>query len=76
MFVVEKVTTLERYCPNGHEPLFDLLPETNHSVRFCHICSTSIEERQVTYDAAYCSNCNSQVSPAWNYCPYCGQGRD
>ena len=74
MFTVKKVTTFEGYCPNGHKPLFDLPSETNHSVRFCHICGTSIEERVVSYDAAYCSNCNSPVNPAWNYCPYCGQG--
>lgn len=75
MFTVGKTTTLERYCANGHQPLASFLPETNHSVKFCHICAASIEERQLSYDAAYCSNCNSLVTPAWNYCPYCGQGR-
>jgi len=72
MFRVKKATTLEHYCPNGHEPR--LFPETNHSVRFCPICGTSIEERQENYDAACCSNCNNRVDPTWNYCPYCGQG--
>ncbi len=75
MFTVKKVTTLERYCPNGHEPLPRLFPETDHQVRFCHICGALVEERQETCDAAYCSNCNKPVDPAWNYCPYCGQGR-
>jgi len=75
MFTVKKVTTLERYCPNGHEPFPDLSPETNHSLKFCHICGASIEERQQLYDAAYCFNCNKPVDPAWDYCPYCGQGR-
>ncbi|KKM21883.1 hypothetical protein LCGC14_1630940 [marine sediment metagenome] len=71
MFTVKKVTTFERYCPDGH----DLLPETNHAERFCHVCGTSVEERRVRYDAAYCFNCNSRVDPAWNCCPHCGQGR-
>jgi hypothetical protein len=76
MFKVETKRYTERYCPNGHQPLLDLLLETNHSVKFCHICGTSIEEHQVTYDAALCANCNSPVNPAWNFCPYCGQGRE
>ena len=76
MFKVQERSITERYCPNGHEPLFDLFSETDHSVKFCRICGASIEERQVTYDAAYCANCNSPVNPTWNYCPYCGQGRE
>lgn len=76
MFKVETRPTTERYCPQGHQPLFDLWPEGDHSVKFCHICGTSILERQVTYDAALCGICNSPVNPEWNYCPYCGQGRE
>ena len=75
MFTVKKVTTFEGHCPNGHPPLPDLLPQSNHSVRFCHICGAPIKEEQETRDAAYCSNCNKPVDPAWNYCPHCGQGR-
>lgn len=76
MFKVETRPTTERYCPNGHEPLPDLWPEDDHSVKFCHICGTSIEEHPTTYDAAFCANCNSPVNPASNYCPYCGQARE
>jgi len=76
MFTVKKVTTFECYCPNGHTPLSDLLPQGSHSVRFCHICGMPIEERQVTYDAPYCADCNNPVHPSWNYCPYCDQGRE
>ena len=76
MFTVKKVTTFERYCPNGHAPLSDLLPQGNHSVRFCHICDALIKEEQTVYDAALCDNCNNLVHPSWNYCPYCGQGRE
>ncbi|KKL80836.1 hypothetical protein LCGC14_2000790 [marine sediment metagenome] len=75
MFTTIKVSTFEGYCPNGHSPLPDLLTQSNHSVRFCFLCGALIEERQVSYDAAYCSTCNSPVSPTWNFCPYCGQGR-
>lgn len=74
MFKVETRPTTERYCPNGHPPLPDLFSETNHSVKFCHICGTSTEEQQTTYDAAFCANCNSPVNPSWNFCPYCGVG--
>jgi len=67
MFVVKAVTTFEGYCAKGHPSL--------PLQRFCRICGGSIKERQVSCDAAYCSNCNSRVVPTWNYCPYCGQGR-
>ena len=76
MFAVKKVTTTERYCPNGHIPLPDLLAQSSHSVRFCHICGLSVKERRVPYDAPYCAVCNNPVHPSWNYCPYCGQGRE
>jgi len=76
MFTVRKVTAIEHYCPNGHTPLPDLLPENDHSVKFCHVCGTPIEEKQARYDAAYCGDCCKPVSPDWNYCPYCGQGRE
>ena len=76
MFIVKKVTTLEQYCLNGHTPLSDLLPQSNHSIRFCHICGLLLMEGQVLYDAAYCANCNNRVEPRWDYCPYCGQGRE
>lgn len=75
MFTVKKETTTERYCPHGHEPLSELRTD-DHKVKFCHVCGASIEERQSPYHAAYCSDCNSPVNPLWNYCPYCGQGRD
>lgn len=73
MFTVKRVITFERYCPNGHPTLPDLLPQSNNSVKYCHVCGTSIEERQVPYDAAFCADCNNPVHPSWNYCPYCGQ---
>jgi len=76
MFKVETRPTIERYCPRGHPPLLGLWPEDAHSVKFCHICGIPIEERQATYDAAYCANCNNPINPTWNYCPYCGQGRE
>jgi hypothetical protein len=75
-FKVKEINTVERCCPNGHNPLPDLWPEDNHSVKFCYECGASIEERQATYDAAYCANCNNPVNPTWNYCPYCGHGRE
>ena len=75
MFRVKEANILERRCPNGHTPLLDLLPESNLSVRFCPVCGRLLEERQVTYDAAYCSNCNNRVAPGWDYCPYCGRIR-
>jgi len=76
MFAVKRVTTVERYCPNGHILLPDLLAQSSHSVRFCYICGLSVKEKQVPYDAAYCAVCNNPVNPSWNYCPYCGQGRE
>ncbi|MBA7650602.1 hypothetical protein ES703_58412 [subsurface metagenome] len=76
MFEVKSTPTVERYCPNGHPPLPDLRSEDDHSIKFCPICGTPIEERPITYDAAYCANCNNLVNPTWNYCPYCGQGRE
>lgn len=76
MFIVKKVTTLEQYCPDGHTPLSDLLPPSNPSVRFCHICGRPLREGQMPCDAAYCANCNNRVDPHWNYCPYCGHGRE
>ena len=77
MFTVKKVTTVECYCPHGHTPLTNLLPQEQHSPPFCHICGLPIEQRQVTYDAAYyCADCNNPVHPSWNYCPYCSQGRE
>jgi len=76
MFTVKRVTTVEHHCSNGHTPLPDLLPQSSHLVRFCHICGASTEEGQTTYDAAFCANCDSPVHPTWNYCPYCGQGRE
>lgn len=78
MFRVETRRFTERYCPNGHQLLLlpELFPENDHQVKFCHICGASIEEHRVTYDAAICSACNSPVNPIWNYCPYCGQGRE
>ncbi len=76
MFRVKKATTLEHYCPNGHEPLFSLFPETNHSVRFCPICGQPTEERSLPYDAPYCANCDNRVDPCWICCPHCGRGRD
>ena len=69
MFKVETRTSSELYCPNGHEQ-----PPGDHSVNFCHICGEPIP--QLTYDAALCARCNNPVSPEWNFCPYCGQGRD
>lgn len=74
MFKVETRPTTERFCPNGHPTLPDLWPEHDHQVKFCHECGAPIEERQTTYDAAVCSNCNKPVNPTWNYCPYCGLG--
>lgn len=74
MFIVEKITTIERYCPDGHTPVPDL-PQSNN-LRFCPICGASIEEHQTTYDAALCANCNNRVCPTWNYCPYCGRARE
>ncbi|MBA7468399.1 hypothetical protein ES707_03647 [subsurface metagenome] len=74
MFKVETRPTTERYCPQGHQPLSGSWPGAN-PVKFCHICGASIKEREVTYDAAVCANCNSPVSPDWDFCPYCGQGR-
>ncbi|GAI14293.1 unnamed protein product, partial [marine sediment metagenome] len=71
MFAVKNVTTVERYCPNGHEALPDLWREDDHSVKFCPICGIPVEERIVPYDAPYCSDCNKPVNPSWNYCPYC-----
>ncbi len=76
MFKVEKTITTERCCPNGHSPLPNLWPENDHSVKFCPICGTSIEEEQTVYDAALCANCNNPVHPSWNSCPYCGQSRE
>ena len=76
MFKVEQKTYTERYCPNGHEPLVGPLPEWDAPIKFCHICGASIEERPTTYDAALCTNCNNPVNPQWNFCPYCGQGRE
>lgn len=86
MFAVKGATTVEYYCPNGHETLPDLLPPdpadrdllglADHAMRFCHICGAPIEVRQVIYDAAICADCNKSVNPEWNYCPYCGQGRE
>ena len=76
MFTVTKVTTFEGYCPNGHTPLPDLFPLSTNSVKFCHTCGIPLKERQVTHDAAYCADCNNPVDPSWNYCPYCGQGRE
>jgi hypothetical protein len=76
MFKVETRKVMDRWCPNGHTPLLDLFPEDDHSVKFCHICGLPLEERQESYDAPYCANCNSPVHPTWNYCPYCGQGRE
>ncbi len=74
MLKVKKRSITERYCPNGHERPFDLLFETDR-LKFCHICGASIEERPVTYDAAYCSKCGSFVNPEWDYCPYCRENR-
>ena len=74
MFKVKKRNVTLRYCPNGHEPPFDLLFETDR-LKFCHICSAPIEERPVTYDAAYCSKCDNLVNPEWDYCPYCRESR-
>ncbi len=71
MFKVETSRFTERYCPNGHE----LLPQNDHQVKFCHICGAPVRERLTVYDAAICANCNNQVDPTWNYCPYCGQAR-
>lgn len=75
MFKVEERSITERYCPNGHELLSAPFPEWDAPIKFCHICGMPILERQVTYDAAICSECNSPVNPEWNYCPYCGQRR-
>lgn len=77
MFKVESRSATERYCPNGHEPHFyPFLLEKDHPVKFCHECGALIKERQTTYDFSFCANCNSQVNPDWNFCPYCGQGRE
>lgn len=76
MFKVETRPATERYCPNGHEPLFSPFLAKDHEVKFCHICGAPIEERQTTYDAALCANCSIPVNPDWNFCPYCGQGRE
>jgi len=71
MFKVERVAAFEYYCPSGHH-----LPDINHSqqLRFCPECGQQLEEKRIFYDAPYCTNCHSQVSPNWLYCPYCGQG--
>jgi len=73
MFTVERVTTFEYYCPDGHT-----LAELNqsHRARFCYTCGLRLEERQVPYDAAYCTTCRSPVNPEWDYCPNCGQVRE
>jgi len=76
MFAVKKVITIELCCPNGHILLPDLLAQSSHSVKFCHICGLSVKERQVPYDAPCCAVCNNPVNPSWNYCPYCGRGRE
>jgi len=76
MFTVRKVTIFEGSCPNGHPLLPDLLPQTNHSFRYCYICGAQLEFKRAIYDAAYCSDCNGLVSPTWEHCPYCAQGRD
>jgi len=76
VFRVEKRTTTERYCRNGHNLMPHLWPGDDDSVKFCHICGASIEERQTIYDAALCANCNNPVHPTWNYHPYCGQARE
>lgn len=76
MFIVKTVATLEYCCPNGHTLLPDLLPQVNHPARFCHICCASLLESRGTFDAAFCSGCNSPVNPGGNYCPYCGLGRE
>ena len=76
MFTVKRVTTVEHHCPNGHTPLPDLFPEDDHSVKFCHLCGAPISQQETTYDAAFCANCGNPVHPTWNYCPYCGQGRE
>lgn len=74
MFTVKKVTTVEQYCPNGH-PL--LLPiHFLNPARFCHLCGQRLEERRTPSDAAYCLDCNNPVEPSWNYCAYCGKGRE
>jgi len=70
MFKVETRPTTERYCPNGHEPLQD------NSAKFCHLCGSPPIIQETTYDAALCANCHKVVDPTWDYCPYCGQGRE
>lgn len=74
MFVVERVTTFEYYCPNGHTPP-QPMPQSQR-LRFCHSCGLPLEERQESYDASYCANCRNPVDPSWNHCPYCGQERE
>lgn len=75
MFIVKKVTTVERYCPNGHNPMPDLFPLSNQLLRFCHVCGMPIKERHVLHDAAYCTDCYNPVDSSWDYCPCCGQER-
>lgn len=76
MFTVRRVVTIEHYCPNGH-PRSDLLPiHLLNSARFCHLCGQHLEEQRATSDAAYCVDCYNPVDPNWNYCPYCGKGRE
>ena len=74
MFTTKRVTTFERYCPHGHTLPPSLLPQSNHSGRFCPTCGLPTEERQESYDAAYCADCNNPVNPGWRYCLYCGLG--
>lgn len=76
MFTVKKVPRVECHCPKGHTLPPDLFPQSSYSVRFCSICGMPTEEKQITYDAAFCANCNNPVDPTWNYCQYCGQGRE
>ncbi|MBU0847371.1 zinc ribbon domain-containing protein [Patescibacteria group bacterium] len=76
MFKVREATTVEHRCPNGHNLLLNPRSENDQSVKFCHLCGASLEEQQAPYHAAYCANCNNPVYPDWNYCPFCGQGRE
>lgn len=76
MFKVETRKVMGRWCPNGHAPLLDLPLGSDRPPKFCHLCGAPISQLETTYDAAFCANCDSPVHPTWNYCPYCGQGRE
>lgn len=76
MFKVETREVMDRWCSNGHSPLPDPWPSSDHAPKFCHLCGAPVRQQATTCDAALCANCNNPVDPTWNYCPYCGQDRE